>query len=54
MYSVVNIDNLNLYDPIFIMETEEVGQVPRVDGFAPKYLDKLLEDITIDRRTRNY
>ena len=35
------------YQPPLIMDTEEVGTIPTVDDFAPKYLDELP-----DRRTR--
>ena len=52
MYSVVNVENLKLYEPPLIMDTEEVGAVPTVDDFAPEYLDELPEDIILDRRTR--
>ena len=34
------------------MDIEEVGQVPTLDDFAPKYLHKLLEDIILDRKTK--
>jgi len=52
MYSVVNVENLKLYEPPLIMDTEEVGTVPIVDDFSPKYLKELPEDIILDRRTR--
>jgi hypothetical protein len=52
MYSIVNVENLKLYEPPLIMDTEEVGTVPTVDDFAPEYLDELPEDIILDRRTR--
>lgn len=52
MYSVVNVENLKLYKPPLIMDTDEVGTVPIVDDFVPKYLDELPEDIVLDRRTR--
>jgi len=52
MYSVVNVENLKLYEPPLIMDTEEVGKVPIVDDFALDYLDELPEDIILDRRTR--
>jgi len=51
MYSVVNVDNLKLYEPPLIMDTDDMGTVPTVDDFAPEYLDELLEDIILDRRT---
>ena len=52
MHSVVNVEILKLYELPLIMNTEEVGQVPTVDDFAPKYLDKLPKDIILERRTR--
>jgi len=33
MYSVVNVENLKLYEPPLIMDTEEVAQIPTVDDF---------------------
>ena len=52
MYSVVNVENLKLYEPPLIMDTDEVGTVPTVDDFAPEYLNELPEDIILDKRTR--
>jgi len=52
MYFVVNVENLKLYGPPLIMDTDEVGTVPMFDDFAPEYLDELPEDIILDRRTR--
>jgi len=52
MYSVVNVENLKLYEPPLIMDTKEVGTVPTIDDFAPEHLDELLEDIILYRRTR--
>jgi len=49
MYVVVNIENLKLYEPTLIMNTEEV---PTVENFSTDYLDKLPEDIILERRTR--
>ena len=39
MYLVMNVENLKLYEPPLIMDTEEVGSVPTVDEFVPNYLD---------------
>lgn len=52
MYSVVNVENLKLYEPPLIMDIKEVGTVPTVDEFAPEYLNGLLEEIILDRRPR--
>lgn len=52
IYSVVNNENLKLHEPLLIMDTKEVGQVPTVDNFAPEYLDKLSKDIIFNRKTR--
>ena len=51
MYSVVNIEKLKLYEPPLIMDTKGITQVPTVDDFSPEYLDKLPEDIILDKRT---
>ena len=53
MHSVVNVDNLKVYEPPMIMDQEENVHVPFVDEFAPKYLDELQENIILDRRSRN-
>lgn len=34
------------------MDTEEVSQIPTMENFASEYLDKLPEDIILDRKTR--
>lgn len=53
MYSVVNVENLKLYEPPLIMDTEEVAQIPTVDDFVLEYLDKLPNDIILNRRILN-
>jgi hypothetical protein len=35
-----------------MMDEDESIRVPTVDDFAPKYLDKLQEDIILDKRIR--
>ena len=52
MYFVVNIEKMKLYEPLMIMDQGENVQVPFVDDFAPKYINKLKEDIILDRRVR--
>lgn len=52
MYLVVNVENLKLCEPPLIMDIEDVGQVPTMDEFSPKTLEKLLEDFILDRKTR--
>jgi hypothetical protein len=52
MYSVVNVENLKLYEPPMIMDEDESIQVPTVDDFSPEYLDELQEDVILDRRIR--
>jgi hypothetical protein len=53
IYSVVNVENLKLFEPPMIMDQDEEVSIPSVDEFAPKYLDELREDIILDIRTRN-
>jgi len=35
MYAIVNVEKLKMYEPLLIMDIEEVGTVPIVDDFAP-------------------
>ena len=38
IYSVVNVENLKLYEPPMIVDEDENVQVPSLDDFAPEYL----------------
>ena len=52
IYSVVNVENLKLYEPPMIMDERENVSLPSVDEFAPEYMDELKEDVILDRRVR--
>jgi len=52
IYSVVNVDNLKLYEPPMIMDQRESVLVPLVDKFSPEYLKELKEDVILDRMKR--
>jgi hypothetical protein len=52
MYSVVNVENLKLSEPSMIMDKDEGVQVPKIDDFAPEYLDELQEDVILDKRIK--
>ena len=52
MYSVVNVENLHLYEPPLIDDQGSDGQLPSIEYFLPKFLDELKEDTILDRRTR--
>jgi hypothetical protein len=52
IYSVVNIENLKLFEPPVIMDQDEELSIPSVDVFSPEYLDELQEDIILDKRMR--
>ena len=52
MYSVVNVENLKLYEPPMIIDEDGSIQVLAVDDFSPEYLDELQEDVILDRRIR--
>ena len=51
MYSVVNVENLRLYEPPLIADQGSDIQLPSIEDFSPEYLDELKEDIILDRRT---
>jgi hypothetical protein len=52
IYSVVNVENLKLFEPPMIMDQDEEVSIPSVDEFEPEYLDGIHEDIILDMRTR--
>ena len=51
MYSVVNVENLRLYEPPLIADHENAVQLPSIEDFSPEFLDELKEDTILDRRT---
>ena len=52
IYSVVNVENLKLYEPPMIVDKETNIQIPSVDDLAPKYMRKLQDDAILDRNVR--
>jgi hypothetical protein len=52
IYSVVNVENLRLFEPPLIDDQGEHVQLPSIDDFSPEYLDELQQDLILDRRTR--
>eukprot|EP00253_Pinus_taeda_P031869 PITA_31869 len=51
MHSVVNVENLCLYEPPFIANHESDIQLPSIDDFSLEFWDELKEDAILDRRT---
>jgi len=51
MYSVVNVENLKLYEPPLVMDTKEVAWIHAMENFALEYLAKFPEDIILNRKT---
>jgi hypothetical protein len=41
IYSVLNVENLKIFEPPMIMDQYEEVSIPSVDEFAPEYLDEL-------------
>ena len=52
IYSVVNVENLKLYEPPMIMDEETDIQIPSVDDMAPEYMNELQDDVILDRDVR--
>ena len=50
IYSVINVENLKLYEPSMIMDPKEGTQIPRIDDLAPEYMNELQEDTILDRK----
>ena len=53
IYSVVNVENLKLYEPPMIMDKEINIQIPSIDDLAPKYMRELKDDVILDKNVRN-
>ena len=51
MYSVVNVENLRLYEPSLIDDQGSDIQLLSIEDFSPEFLDELKEDAILDRRT---
>ena len=45
MYSIVNVENLKLYEPLMIVDQDVQVQVPSINEFALEYLNELQEDV---------
>jgi hypothetical protein len=52
IYSIVNVENLKLFEPPMIMDQDEEVSIPSVDAFSLEYLDELNEDIILDKSMR--
>jgi hypothetical protein len=52
IYSVVNLENLKLFEPPVIIDQGEEVSIPSIDEFSPKYFNDLKEYIILDRRMR--
>jgi len=52
IYSVVNVENLKLYEPPMIMDPEENAQIPTVDDFSPECFTELQKDTILDKKVR--
>lgn len=52
IYSVVNAENLRLFEPSLIEDPEEKIQLPSIDDLLPEYLNEVQEDTVLDRKVR--
>ena len=52
MYSVVNVENVCLYQPTLIDDQGSDVQLPSIEYFSLEFMDELKEDTILDRRTR--
>lgn len=52
IYSVVNANNLRLYEPSVIEDPEEQRQLPSIDDLLLQYLNDLQEDVILDMKVR--
>eukprot|EP00253_Pinus_taeda_P021915 PITA_21915 len=52
IYSIVNVENLRLYEPPLTEDQGENAQIPSIEDFSPEFLDVLQQDAILDKRTR--
>lgn len=52
IYSLINVENLRLFEPSLIEDPEEKSQLPSIDDLLPEYLNELQEDTVLDRKVR--
>ena len=52
IYSVINIENLKLYEPPMIVDEEINIQIPSIDDLAPEYMRELQDDVILNRNVR--
>ena len=52
IYSVVNAENLRLFEPSLIEDPEEQSQFLSIDDLLPEHLNELQEDTILDRKVR--
>ena len=52
IYSIVNVANLRLHEPLMIDDHEENVHIPSIEYFSPEYLNELQEDSILDKRIR--
>ena len=53
MYSVVNVENLKLYESPMIVDQDVHVQGPSMDKFTPQYLNELQEDVILDKKVKS-
>jgi len=52
IYSVVNAENLRLFEPFLIEDPKEQIQLPSINDLLLEYLNELQEDTVLDRKVR--
>ena len=52
IYSVINADNLRLFEPSLIEDPKVQSQLPPINDLLPEYLNELQEDTGLDRKVR--
>ena len=52
IYSVINVENIRLYEPSLIEDHEEKSQLPSIRDLLPEYRNELQEDTVLDRKVR--
>ena len=53
IYSVVNVENLKLYEPPMIIDPKEDKYIPIIDYLAPEYMNELHEGTILDMKVHS-
>ena len=52
IYSIFNVENLKLYEPLMILDEDTDIQVPSIDDLLLEYMSEFPEDVILNRNVK--